>query len=328
MMRRLDQSGFSLIQVLVAAGIMSMTVMAFLAMQSVQSKSNVSTQTLISRNLLQLQIQQALVNPGAIMKSMADTSSGNVELKKCLVPTGNSCTQTSAPAGFVLIDAQGTRISGGSPSDPARYDHTGAPCSSAGSRCLLEVYTEYQATCRNGTSPCSNADVLAKYTIRQAPGVTAIGGTPLAPYTSPQITLSAIGTGGTVSGECGSANGSSFQTPPTVNLCAAGATQGAVGTGPWTWICYGMNGGVSVSCSATKVVNDFTHLCAGEDQWCYAPAGFTVKIPCSGQTAIVPPSGRICCNVWADHAYGCNAEGGGTPFGGDLCYGTPKTCYY
>jgi hypothetical protein len=53
-------------------------------------------------------------------------------------------------------------------------------------------------------------------------------------------------------GECGSANGRSFTTTPTSNLCAPGSTAGAVtaiGTG-WTWTCTGQEGGQTASCAA------------------------------------------------------------------------------
>ncbi len=56
-------------------------------------------------------------------------------------------------------------------------------------------------------------------------------------------------------GICGSANGVSVTTKPVANLCSFGAATTVAGTGPWTWTCTGLNGGVDASCSALKMVN-------------------------------------------------------------------------
>ncbi|MFA5013366.1 MAG: hypothetical protein WC520_02255 [Candidatus Paceibacterota bacterium] len=51
---------------------------------------------------------------------------------------------------------------------------------------------------------------------------------------------------------CGSANGSTVSTKPTINLCSAGSASAVNGSGPWTWTCNGINGGTNKSCSANK----------------------------------------------------------------------------
>jgi hypothetical protein len=53
-----------------------------------------------------------------------------------------------------------------------------------------------------------------------------------------------------VAGVCGSANGQALNTAPTANLCAAGTPSSVTGSGPWTWTCYGTDGGGDQSCSA------------------------------------------------------------------------------
>lgn len=57
---------------------------------------------------------------------------------------------------------------------------------------------------------------------------------------------------GTVNGNCGNANGQSYTTAPTSNLCSAGTASAVTGSGPWAWSCAGKNGGTSASCSASK----------------------------------------------------------------------------
>ncbi|MDD5569486.1 MAG: polysaccharide deacetylase family protein, partial [Candidatus Pacebacteria bacterium] len=59
-------------------------------------------------------------------------------------------------------------------------------------------------------------------------------------------------------GLCGSANGQSFTSAPTSNLCASGTASAISGTGPWTWTCNGSTGGTNASCSAKKIIPDTT----------------------------------------------------------------------
>jgi hypothetical protein len=51
-------------------------------------------------------------------------------------------------------------------------------------------------------------------------------------------------------GECGSANGQSIIVAPKA-LCKAGTPSTVSGTGPWAWNCVGLNGGITVPCSAS-----------------------------------------------------------------------------
>jgi hypothetical protein len=59
------------------------------------------------------------------------------------------------------------------------------------------------------------------------------------------------GTVAAVDGACGSANGGSFSSPPTTNLCSAGTASAITNPGSWTWSCNGQYGGTTASCSAT-----------------------------------------------------------------------------
>jgi hypothetical protein len=69
-----------------------------------------------------------------------------------------------------------------------------------------------------------------------------------------EISGTVTAVGGATNGACGSANGQTFATAPTANLCAAGTPSAVSGTGPWSWSCAGINGGSSASCSATSSV--------------------------------------------------------------------------
>jgi len=62
------------------------------------------------------------------------------------------------------------------------------------------------------------------------------------------------GTVAAVNGACGTANGQTFSTSPTANLCSTGtasAVNNVGGAGGFTWSCGGQYGGTTASCSAT-----------------------------------------------------------------------------
>jgi trimeric autotransporter adhesin len=52
-----------------------------------------------------------------------------------------------------------------------------------------------------------------------------------------------------VNGSCSAANSTASSTAPR-NLCSAGTASAVAGSGPWTWVCSGSNGGTSSSCAA------------------------------------------------------------------------------
>lgn len=57
-----------------------------------------------------------------------------------------------------------------------------------------------------------------------------------------------------INGVCGSANGQSFLSAPTTNLCISGTASVIYNSGPWTWYCGGVNGGTTDNCSAKKKI--------------------------------------------------------------------------
>ena len=58
----------------------------------------------------------------------------------------------------------------------------------------------------------------------------------------------------TIDGACGSANGASFFSAPTTNLCSSGTASAVYGADPWFWYCQGSNLGFTVSCTAKKII--------------------------------------------------------------------------
>ena len=184
-------------------GVVGVIAVGLISAQVQTQNTSLVIQTMAARNLLQIQLQQSLINPGAVNQTLLDTSAGNVALKNCLRHSGNSCVQIT-DNGFYLLDPSGSRVSGSGSSAALLYDYTGAQCAVASSQCLFQVFTTYTARCP-GATPCSNPTVTAKYTIQQAPGITPAGGIPLKKLTSQTIVINDSGSGGAgiIGGTCG-----------------------------------------------------------------------------------------------------------------------------
>jgi hypothetical protein len=67
-----------------------------------------------------------------------------------------------------------------------------------------------------------------------------------------------------VNGVCGSTNGTTSASTPLVDLCKVGTASPVSGVGPWTWSCFGSNGGSAANCKAftengpTLIINSLT----------------------------------------------------------------------
>lgn len=64
-------------------------------------------------------------------------------------------------------------------------------------------------------------------------------------------------------GNCGSSNGVTVTTAPTTNLCSTGTASAITGNWPWSWSCSGLNGGITVSCSANIQTYSVTFASSG-----------------------------------------------------------------
>jgi len=87
-----------------------------------------------------------------------------------------------------------------------------------------------------------------------------------------------------VNGQCGSSNGKYFTSAPTSNLCVSGTASAVSGSGPWTWTCYGKDGGTNAYCSANR-----TQPAVGQ---CGSA---------NGQTFQFVPTSNLCASGTASH---------------------------
>ncbi|MFA5178529.1 MAG: Kazal-type serine protease inhibitor [Candidatus Paceibacterota bacterium] len=58
-----------------------------------------------------------------------------------------------------------------------------------------------------------------------------------------------------IDGVCGSADKKSFSEKPSINLCRSGIASTVSKYSPWTWTCDGLNGGITVKCSAQGIIS-------------------------------------------------------------------------
>lgn len=189
----------------VALGVIGIGAAVFMSTQSNQQKSLNGSQLTLTRNMLQIQLQQSLINPGAMAVTLSHTAdTGNAGFKACLQPTGASCAHQPTPKGFSLYEPGGTKIAGSGAGEVLRYDTSGQPCTTASSQCSIEVFTEYKALCPGAAATCANPSVTAAYTIQSAAGVNPPGGLVPKPLRSGEIPLSVAGlSAGGPGGVCG-----------------------------------------------------------------------------------------------------------------------------
>lgn len=139
--------------------------------------------------------------------------------------------------------------------------------------------------------PSAEASTSFSYDkLNRLTGVTYADGTTIS-YTYDAVgnrtgTTRAVIPAQAVNGVCGNANGKVSDTAPIANLCVTGMASAVVGSGPWSWVCQGSNGGYSVNCGAGI---NYYHLSVsmkgnGNGMVTSAPAGINpVGISCASE---------------------------------------------
>ena len=88
----------------------------------------------------------------------------------------------------------------------------------------------------------ASANVLQYFGIQSPAGNLIVSKLVVGPYSLPLNQ--------TIAGSCGDAKNDFFTSAPSAKLCGIGSPSGMAGSGPFTWTCSGINGGVSASCTA------------------------------------------------------------------------------
>ena len=112
-----------------------------------------------------------------------------------------------------------------------------------------------------------------------------------------------------VNGKCGTANGQSFYSAPTTNLCAEG-TAGALtysSSNSWLWTCIGANGGTNVGCYAYQKLNGVCGTANGKE-FAHTDTGYGSYTQC----AYGSPSNTAFPAPGASVSWTCSGVNGGT----------------
>lgn len=115
---------------------------------------------------------------------------------------------------------------------------------------------------------------------------------------------------GPINGVCDSANGQSFTSAPTANLCSAGTTSTVTGTGPWNWTCGGINGGTTASCSANLNTTPVNGVCGSANGQSFASIPTTNLCSAGTATSVTGtgPWAWICNGANGGNASSCSAN--------------------
>lgn len=111
-----------------------------------------------------------------------------------------------------------------------------------------------------------------------------------------------------VNGVCGSDDGKTLAAPPA-NLCASGTPSTVQGSGPWTWMCQGSNGGGNASCSAQKtaaLTQTFTALSLAPN-----PVGADQNVIAAVSVSESAPTARPAASLAAAAGGAVTVSGGG-----------------
>lgn len=180
----LNKRGMTLVEVLVAAGLIMLIFVAAAEMIGYFSKTTQTFRRSVVRDSIQQRVArfsnlpQQLKNSIAVgpytIPGLSSSYPDNATLRNCIDPIGaNDCTD-GAWYGFTLVEGSGTSplpVAGPSAANPVRYTSEGGRCDTAGPTCPIRVYTSFRPYC-NGASPCQAAfklDII--YVIEQDPTV-------------------------------------------------------------------------------------------------------------------------------------------------------------
>ncbi len=278
-------AGFTLIEVMIAMGLVGFTALVFMTMQSDQNKQIQGMRLAMSRDSIKAQADRYVTDSGTIQTSLdpakfpSAANPGNQLLNFCLNGNGSA---TSCPTGSTgLFPNCCVAMSGGSPvytdfyladpgdpspsgkrvfsgilqptTAPARYDLGGAPCTTASSQCILQLSTSFVAQCPSGASSCAQASQIStRYTLGPAPGFQPAGGPiPKTIVSTPGV----IGSGGIGSLTCtvvsvSGTGGSAVATCPAGYSLTGGGCNGFV---PGADAVPGYPASSSFSCTNTSV---------------------------------------------------------------------------
>ncbi|GMX59294.1 MAG: hypothetical protein MNSN_02920 [Minisyncoccus archaeiphilus] len=90
-----------------------------------------------------------------------------------------------------------------------------------------------------------------------------------------------------IDGACGNSHGISLPSAPSTGLCSQGTSSPVYGTGPWVWICSGVNGGKPAICFATKTTSIVVNKACGSSDGKSSVTAPTTGLCSSGNNSTI-----------------------------------------
>lgn len=209
--------GMSLLEVMFAMGGIAGLAMAVVSLLDIQQRGIKGNRLLANRDTIRSTLDRYMTNPdivarSALYRNSGTEDAGNILIDQCLRGQSAAAPLTAACAAdknqccpantgatpwttFQFLDPASKNspiLMAGTQTAPARYNTEGALCTAVGpsSDCIIEVVTQFSATCANGATACEKSESISlNYEIRQAQGFSLKGAPPLRPQSySPQGT--------------------------------------------------------------------------------------------------------------------------------------------
>lgn len=196
--RLFDSSGFTLVEVLIAAAIMAGLSLGFAEFTNHQNLTIKGNRALAERDALTNRLSRISGDPTALAISANDPSNSTA-FHDCVLggPTPTSCDTTvcnsTTPCDLTLLDSTSTVVAGPSVSSPKYYDLNGAPCTPVGphdGNCAVQAFTKFFPSCGVSVTSCQVAkNITVVYTVQQNPNVQLAAGPAMKPAVNSVVTL-------------------------------------------------------------------------------------------------------------------------------------------
>ncbi|MBK7962857.1 MAG: type II secretion system protein [Bdellovibrionales bacterium] len=178
MRKQSDQSGFSLVQILMGVTIVSILSVGVMALLDNMNQQLTRTRTMGTRDALVRQVKDIIQTASSYSYTLGLQDKDNATFKLCMegaTPPANDLCIAKDPAdqpltyGVSFYGVGGTQAVSGGLGNPAKYNADGTKCDSQNqANCPLEVETWFQPICIVGKDCAKADDLLVFFSVKSA----------------------------------------------------------------------------------------------------------------------------------------------------------------
>lgn len=159
--------GFSLVSVLLGLALTAIGAILIMRVANSQQNALIQAEVLVAKQLLRLRIEKNIVDYQAL--SHTKEQAENADFNACFPTTNNTTTSCDTSKKSVyLYNASNEKITG-IQTDPLYYKNSGELCSGAAADCPFQVYSEFRASCKTGSTCNRSTSLEVKYIIEENP---------------------------------------------------------------------------------------------------------------------------------------------------------------